>query len=75
MPHGSTFYIDSPNASFSSDATGKKAREDNKMIMPGDNVEMELETIQPVAVDIGMRFTLREGGKTIGTGVVTKIVE
>jgi elongation factor Tu len=44
------------------------------MIMPGDNVSMEMETIQPVAVDLGMRFTLREGGKTIGTGVVTKIV-
>ncbi|KAI9000133.1 elongation factor Tu [Hyaloraphidium curvatum] len=60
---------------WTNDPAGKKNREDNKMIMPGDNVTMEMETISPVAVDLGMRFTLREGGKTIGTGVVTKIVE
>ncbi|KAI8831418.1 translation elongation factor Tu [Chytridium lagenaria] len=46
-----------------------------KMIMPGDNVEMKVELAQPMAIDEGLRFTIREGGKTVGTGVVTKVIE
>ncbi|KAF8633660.1 hypothetical protein AX15_001309 [Amanita polypyramis BW_CC] len=46
-----------------------------KMIMPGDNVEMVCDLIFDLAVDIGSRFTLREGNKTIGTGIVTKILD
>lgn len=49
--------------------------EENKMVMPGDNVEMVCEMLFDCAADIGTRFTLREGGKTIGTGIVTKILE
>ncbi|KAJ3197533.1 translation elongation factor Tu [Irineochytrium annulatum] len=54
---------------------GKKAKEEGKMIMPGDNVEMKIELSQALAIDEGLRFTIREGSKTVGTGVVTKILE
>ena len=45
------------------------------MIMPGDNVELEVELGSKVAIDEGLRFTVREGRRTVGTGVVTKIIE
>jgi len=45
------------------------------MVMPGDNVELTVELITPVAVEEGLRFAIREGGKTVGAGVVTKILE
>jgi elongation factor Tu len=45
------------------------------MVMPGDNVVMEVELINPVAIEEGMRFAIREGGRTVGAGVVDKIVE
>ncbi|KAI8804941.1 P-loop containing nucleoside triphosphate hydrolase protein [Cladochytrium replicatum] len=47
---------------------GNKAREEGRMIIPGDNLEMVLETALPVAIDEGLRFTVREGGRTVGTG-------
>jgi elongation factor Tu len=46
-----------------------------EMVMPGDNVEMGVELITPVAIEDGLRFAIREGGRTVGAGVVTKIVE
>ncbi|QNE88897.1 elongation factor Tu [Corynebacterium incognita] len=46
-----------------------------EMVMPGDNVEMSVELIQPVAMDEGLRFAIREGSRTVGAGRVTKIVE
>jgi elongation factor Tu len=46
-----------------------------EMIMPGDNVKMTVELITPVAVEDGLRFAIREGGRTVGAGAVTKIVE
>jgi len=46
-----------------------------EMVMPGDNTEMEVELIQPVAMDEGLRFAIREGGRTVGAGRVTKILE
>ena len=42
--------------------------------MPGDNVELQIELIVPVAVEEGLRFAIREGGRTVGAGVVTKII-
>ena len=42
--------------------------------MPGDNIQMEVHLIQPIAMDEGLRFAIREGGKTVGAGVVTKIL-
>lgn len=50
-------------------------RNEGKMIMPGDNVEMLVEMRSAVAINEGLRFTIREGGKTVGTGVVSKIIE
>ena len=49
--------------------------EGTEMVMPGDNVEMDVEMIQPIAMDEGLRFAIREGGRTVGSGVVTSIVE
>jgi elongation factor Tu len=43
--------------------------------MPGDNVTLEVELITPVAMDKGLRFAIREGGRTVGAGTVTEIVE
>jgi elongation factor Tu len=47
--------------------------EGTEMVMPGDNVEMDVELIQPIAMDEGLRFAIREGGRTVGSGVVTSI--
>jgi len=46
-----------------------------EMVMPGDSIEMTVELIQPVAIEEGMRFAIREGGKTVGAGVVSSIIE
>ena len=46
-----------------------------EMVMPGDNVEMQVELIQPVAIEEGLRFAIREGGRTVGAGVVIKVTE
>jgi elongation factor Tu len=58
------------------DVTGVvKLPEDVKMVMPGDNITVDVELITPVALEEQMRFAIREGGKTVGAGVVTKITE
>ncbi len=48
--------------------------EGTEMVMPGDNVEMTIELIQPIAMDQGLRFAIREGGRTVGSGVVSEII-
>jgi len=48
--------------------------EGTEMVMPGDNVSMNIELIQPIAMDEGLRFAIREGGRTVGAGVVAKIM-
>jgi elongation factor Tu len=45
------------------------------MVMPGDNITMSIELITPVALDEGLRFAIREGGRTVGAGVITKVIE
>jgi elongation factor Tu len=58
------------------DVTGTvKLPDDIKMVMPGDNVSMTVELIAPVAMEEKQRFAIREGGKTVGAGVITKIIE
>ena len=47
----------------------------NKMAMPGDQINMTVQLINPIAIEKGMRFAIREGGRTVGAGVVTTIVE
>jgi elongation factor Tu len=49
--------------------------EGTEMVMPGDNTQMEIELIQPIAMDEQLRFAIREGGRTVGSGVVTEIIE
>ncbi len=46
-----------------------------EMCMPGDNIQMRVEIINPIAMEEGLRFAIREGGRTVGSGVVTKITE
>jgi elongation factor Tu len=58
------------------DVTGvARLPEGTEMVMPGDNVQMEIELIQPIAMDAGLRFAIREGGRTVGSGVVTEVVK
>ncbi|MAL08619.1 MAG: elongation factor Tu [Maricaulis sp.] len=57
------------------DVTGVVSlKEGTEMVMPGDNVEIEVELITPIAMDQGLRFAIREGGRTVGAGVVSKII-
>ncbi len=58
------------------DVTGvAQLPEGMEMVMPGDNVALEVELITPVAMDKGLRFAIREGGRTVGAGTVTEILE
>ncbi len=58
------------------DVTGEVTlTEGVEMVMPGDNVELNVELISPIAMDEGLRFAIREGGRTVGAGVVTKIIQ
>jgi elongation factor Tu len=45
------------------------------MVMPGDNVQITVALIAPIAMEEGLRFAIREGGRTVGAGVVTKVIE
>ncbi len=57
------------------DVTGNIQLEDGvEMVMPGDNAKFIIELITPIAIDEGLRFAIREGGRTVGSGVVTKIL-
>jgi elongation factor Tu len=58
------------------DVTGSiKLPQGVEMVMPGDNVTMEVELISPIAMEQGLRFAIREGGRTVGAGVVASIIE
>ncbi|HTU84842.1 MAG TPA: elongation factor Tu [Solirubrobacteraceae bacterium] len=58
------------------DVTGvARLPEGTEMVMPGDNIQMEIELIQPIAMDQGLRFAIREGGRTVGSGVVTEVIQ
>jgi elongation factor Tu len=52
-----------------------KLPEGTEMVMPGDNVTMEVTLIAPIAMDEGLRFAIREGGRTVGAGVVSSIIQ
>src|ERR1700746_4050067 len=57
------------------DVTGVAKLPDGvEMVMPGDNVQMDIERIQPIAMDQGLRFAIREGGRTVGSGVVSEVI-
>jgi elongation factor Tu len=58
------------------DVTGSiKLPDGQEMVMPGDNTNMDIDMIQPIAMDQGLRFAIREGGRTVGAGVVTEIIQ
>ena len=57
------------------DVTGVVTLEDIEMVMPGDNVVLKIDLIQPIAMDEGLRFSIREGGRTVGAGVVSTILD
>ena len=58
------------------DVTGVAELPDGmEMVMPGDNVTMEIELIMPIAMEKELRFAVREGGRTVGAGVVTEVIE
>ena len=58
------------------DVTGSvQLPKDVEMVMPGDHIEMEVTLINPIAMDEGLRFAIREGGRTVGSGVVVSIIE
>ncbi len=50
-------------------------QEGTEMVMPGDNVSIDVELIAPIAMDDGLRFAIREGGRTVGSGVVAKVTK
>ncbi|WP_009888242.1 translation elongation factor Tu, partial [Burkholderia thailandensis] len=60
----------------STDVTGSiELPKDMEMVMPGDNVSITVKLIAPIAMEEGLRFAIREGGRTVGAGVVAKIIE
>jgi elongation factor Tu len=58
------------------DVTGEiQLPEGVEMVMPGDNIQMQVKLISPIAIEQGLRFAIREGGRTVGSGVVTSVQE
>jgi len=58
------------------DVTGNiKLPEGTEMVMPGDNIDMEITLITPIAMEKGLRFAIREGGRTVGSGVIAEVIE
>ena len=65
-----------PQFYFRTDVTGTiTLPKDKEMVMPGDHIDMEIKLITPIAIEEGLRFAIREGGRTVGSGVVSKIIE
>ena len=68
--------IDNSVVSRRSDVRGAvELPEATEMVMPGDNIQMKVELISPIAMEEGLRFAIREGGRTVGAGVVAKIIQ
>ena len=67
------FYVRTTDVTGKIDSFLSDEGEETKMVMPGDRIKMVVELIQPIAIEDGMRFAIREGGRTVGAGVVSKI--
>ena len=63
------------NFTRTTDVTGSIELPSGTEMMPGDNIQMTVTLIQPIAMEEGLRFAIREGGRTVGAGVVSKIIE
>jgi elongation factor Tu len=68
------FYFRTTDVTGSVRALKSREGKSAEMCMPGDNIAMEVEIISPIAMEDGLRFAIREGGRTVGAGVVTKIL-
>ena len=68
-------YISEDIFSNRSDVVKIELPEGVEMVMPGDNITMTVQLISPIAMNEGLRFAVREGGRTVGAGVVAKIIE
>lgn len=74
VTHHSSLTIVLSSTSRTTDVTGVvELPEGTEMVMPGDNVTIDVELIHPIAIEDGTRFSIREGGRTVGSGVVTSI--
>ena len=69
------FYFRTTDVTGSIHAMKSRDGKTAEMCMPGDNIAMDVEIISPIAMEEGLRFAIREGGRTVGAGVVTKIIE
>ena len=70
------FFTGDGRSLLGADVTGvAHLPEGEEMVMPGDNVAMEIELIAPIAMEKGLRFAIREGGRTVGAGTVSEVVE
>ena len=64
------------SSDLTTDVTGAiDLPEGTEMVMPGDNIKLEVTLINPIAMEEGLRFAIREGGRTVGAGVVAKVIE
>ncbi|HEY9886346.1 MAG TPA: EF-Tu/IF-2/RF-3 family GTPase, partial [Vampirovibrionales bacterium] len=69
------FYVRTTDVTGSITAFLSDDGKEIEMVMPGDRVKMDIQLIQPIAVEVGMKFSVREGGRTVGAGVVTEITK
>ncbi|MEM9568535.1 MAG: EF-Tu/IF-2/RF-3 family GTPase, partial [Cyanobacteria bacterium P01_E01_bin.34] len=69
------FYVRTTDVTGTIDAFTADDGSDAEMVMPGDRIKMTVSLINPIAIEKGMRFAIREGGRTVGAGVVSEIVE
>lgn len=69
------FYVRTTDVTGKIDSFTADDNSEIKMVMPGDRIKMNVTLIQPVAIEKGMRFAIREGGRTVGAGVISKIIE
>ena len=69
------FYVRTTDVTGKIDSFKADDNSEIKMVMPGDRIKMSVTLIQPVAIEKGMRFAIREGGRTVGAGVISNIIE
>jgi len=69
------FYFRTTDVTGEISALKSRDGKDAEMCMPGDNIQMQVKILKPIAMEEGLRFAIREGGRTVGSGVVTKILE
>jgi len=70
-----SFFYNADEAAAINWPEGSEGQKEDKMVMPGDNVEMEVILHNPIAVEPGQRFNVREGGRTVATGLITRLID